>query len=69
MEQEYLYGKHSRRLKTGQSTTVESTLFLGRRELHWALSSPIATVTELDGGLIMRNCYNKNKRVLLMRSR
>lgn len=65
MEQEYLYGKHSRRPKTGQSKTA---LFLGRRELHWALSSPVVTVTELDGGLIMRNCYNKNKRVLLRRS-
>lgn len=49
MEQEYLHGKHSRSLKTGQGNTVASPLFCERRELRWALSSSVTTVTELDG--------------------
>lgn len=49
MEQEYLHGKHSRSLKTGQGNTVASPLFCERRELRWALSGSVMTVTELDG--------------------
>lgn len=44
-------GSNSRRLKTGQPKAVASTWFEGRRELRWALSSPIMIVTELDGVL------------------
>lgn len=47
MEQDYLHGKHSRSLKTGQGNTVASTLFWEKGELHWA--SSVTTVTELDG--------------------
>lgn len=67
MEQEYLHGKHSRSLKTGQGNTVASTLFWERRELCWALSSSVTTVT-VRWDLIMRNCPNKSKRELLVRS-
>ena len=37
---------NSRRLKRGQGKTVESTLFQGRTELHWALSGLVMNVID-----------------------